>query len=398
MRRTWRASTRKLGWPVLLLSAALLWFSLRSVNWSEVWAQLRALQPADLVLLALVNVVVLASFSARWWILLRAQGYAVPYHKLMGYRLAAFSVSYFTPGPHIGGEPLQGYSVTARHGVPAPVSAAAVLLDKAFELMAAFIFLIGGLFLVVRPGLLPGNVRGPLLATGVGFLLLPAASLVVLAVGKRPVSGVWDFWVKWWNGVRGRSPSTAHQQRSAYQSVRSAELQSTALCHSHPLWWGAAILATALSWVAIMAEFWLMTRILGLGLDFGQAMTALLAARWAALLPLPAGLGALEASQVIAMQALGFGRRRRHEYGAADPHARCAPGHCGPLACRGGLLRRKPAPLPIPARLCPNHSEQQHVRGKDGNNGKYMKLLFMPFPLSPSFPRTGSCSTTVASR
>lgn len=48
-----------------------------------------------------------------------------------------------------------------------------------------------------------------------------------------------------------------------------------------------------------MAEFWLMARILGLGLTFGQAMAALLAMRWAVLLPLPAGLGALPEASLI---------------------------------------------------------------------------------------------------
>ncbi|NMD35447.1 MAG: UPF0104 family protein, partial [Planctomycetes bacterium] len=53
--------------------------------------------------------------------------------------------------------------------------------------------------------------------------------------------------------------------------------------------------ASALSWLAIIGEFWLMTDVLGLGLTLPQAITALVAARVAILLPLPAALGALEA-------------------------------------------------------------------------------------------------------
>lgn len=352
MRRTWRDNLRGLRWPALLPAGALLWFSLRSVSPADVWAQLRALQPSNLALLAVVNVMVLATFSARWWILLRAQGYAVPYHKLMGYRLAAFAVSYFTPGPHMGGEPLQGYSVTARHGVPASVSAAAVLLDKAFELIATFGFLVAGLIFGVRPGLLPGGVRGPLLASGVGLLLLPGALLAALAAGKRPVSGLWDAAVDLWSRVRGHSSFVAHTQGRAYQAVRAAEAQSTTLCRSHPLWWVAAAAATALSWAAIMAEFWLMARIVGLGLDFGQAMTALLAARWAALLPLPAGLGALEASQIVAMRALGLDATAGLSMALLIRARDVLLGLAG-LWIAAGLLRRKPAPPPVPATVVP---------------------------------------------
>lgn len=351
--RTWRAHLRNLRWPALLAAVVLLWFSLRSVNRVEVWAQLRTLDAGDLALLALVNLAVLATFSARWWILLRAQGYAVPYAKLMGYRLAAFAVSYFTPGPQIGGEPLQGYSVTARHGVPAPVSAAAVLLDKAFEMMASFIFLVAGLIFVVQPELLPRGLRAPLLTSGVGLLLLPGALLAALAMGRRPVSGAWDWAATRWARLRRMKPTRARRAGRSYQAVRAAEVQSTTLCRSHPAWWAAATAATALSWVALMAEFWLMARILGLGLTFGQAMAALLAMRWAVLLPLPAGLGALEASLIFAARALGLDPAAGLSMALLIRARDLLLGFIG-LWIAAGLLRRTPAPAAVPAPALPD--------------------------------------------
>ncbi len=350
--RNWRSWARGLRWPALLLALALLWFSLRSVNRADVWAQLRLLNMRDLAILALANVAVLATFSARWWILLRAQGYALPYGRLMGYRLAAFGVSYFTPGPQFGGEPLQVYAVTARHGVPAPVSAAAVLLDKAFELVASFIFLVGGLLLVVRPELLPAGLRGPLLASGVGLLLLPAALIAALAAGRRPVSGAWDGAVYLWARLRSRTPQRTYTLGRSYQSVRAAETQSTSLCRSHPAWWAAAIAATLLSWAALMGEFWLMARILGLELDFGQAMVALLAMRWAILLPLPAGLGALEASLIFAMGALGVEPAAGMSM-ALLIRARDLLLGLGGLWLAAGFLRRRSAKRAVAAPIAP---------------------------------------------
>ena len=356
MTRTWQESLRGLRWPALVAALALLWFSLRSVNRADVWAQLRTLDVADLTILAIANLAVLATFSARWWILLRAQGYTLPYHSLMGYRLAAFAVSYFTPGPQFGGEPLQGYAVTSRHAVPAPASAAAVLLDKAFELIASFIFLVGGLLLVVEPGLLPGGMRGPLLASGVALLLLPGALVAALAAGRRPISGVWDAAAKQWARLRRQRATTTYTLGRAYHAVRAAEVQSTSLCRSHPAWWAAAGGATLLTWVALMAEFWLMASILGLGLSVGQALIALLAMRWATLLPLPAGLGALEASLIFAMQALGLDAALGLSMALLIRARDLLLGIMGMWLAAGLLRRRKQEHSVVPAPVAPNEA------------------------------------------
>ncbi len=55
----------------------------------------------------------------------------------------------------------------------------------------------------------------------------------------------------------------------------------------------------------MLGEYWLTLYFLGLPLNLGSAIIALTAARLAFLTPLPAGLGALEAGQILAMQALG---------------------------------------------------------------------------------------------
>ena len=90
-----------------------------------------------------------------------------------------------------------------------------------------------------------------------------------------------------------------------WRAVRQSEEQSIALCRSHPFFLLAAIGASLLSWLAIIGEFWLMTNVMGLKLTLSEAVVALLAARVAILLPMPAAIGALEASQALAMRVLG---------------------------------------------------------------------------------------------
>jgi uncharacterized membrane protein YbhN (UPF0104 family) len=61
-----------------------------------------------------------------------------------------------------------------------------------------------------------------------------------------------------------------------------------------------------LSWIAIIGEYWLALHFLGQSVTLAQTISALVAARFAMLLPMPGGLGTLEASQVLALGALGL--------------------------------------------------------------------------------------------
>ncbi len=290
------------------LAIALLWLTLRTASLAQVLAQLRQLEPRQLLLLGIVNVVVLATFSARWWLLLYAQGYAISYPKLVGYRLVTFAVSYFTPGPHFGGEPLQVYLVSTRDKVPVSVSLAAVVMDKLLEMLANFAFLAIGILLVLQQQALPAWFEQQVTLYGFLLLCLPAGLLIALWRGRHPVSGLLNLADRSWQKLRGgsRPPGQTLTQTRVYTTVRESEDQGIYLCRNHPTALVLAVGLSIVSWLAMIGEFWLMTNVLGFELGLGEAMTAMVAARIAILLPLPAGLGALEASQTLAMNALGL--------------------------------------------------------------------------------------------
>src|SRR3972149_1917136 len=103
---------RLLLWIALPL--ALAW-AMRGVTIRQVIDGLRELTAWELVVLGAGNLLVVRAFSGRWWALLRARGQHLPYLAVSGYRLAAFAVSYFTPGTHFGGEPLQIPLLQRRH-------------------------------------------------------------------------------------------------------------------------------------------------------------------------------------------------------------------------------------------------------------------------------------------
>lgn len=278
---------------VTLLAALLLlvWVA-QAISVRDALAALRRLTPLDVAILIVVNLAALAIFTARWWVLLDALGHRVPFARLMLYRLTAFGISYFTPGPHFGGEPYQVYAVVRGHAVPPAAAIAAVALDKLLEMLVNFAMLSLGVMVVIlwHGGLEPGAARQMALAALV-LLALPLMLLAALFSGRRPLA---------WLLGRLRKPATW------MAALIDAETQSIALLRRRPAALWAALGVTLLSWAVIVGEFWLLARLLELPLGLVEAVTVLLAARVAILLPMPAAVGALEAGQALAVGSLGL--------------------------------------------------------------------------------------------
>jgi uncharacterized protein (TIRG00374 family) len=292
---------RLLRWLPWLLGAALLAVVIRLVPVNEVAAALRQLRPGEIVVLLAANFVVLLAITARWALLLRGQGHAVPFAALFGYRLAVFGLSYFTPGPHVGGEPLQLLLVEREHGVPRSVALAAVALDKALEFGVNFTFLLLGIAAVLRWRIVPADAAQQVLGLVAALLAMPVLYVAATSAGRFPAARLAHRLAR----ARPLRP-LAGRLSAAAAVVEAGEQQVGAFYRRAPAAFAAALGVTLLSWLALVGEFWLMIHFLGLDLTLPQLVTTLTAARLAILLLLPAGLGALEMSQAMAFGALGL--------------------------------------------------------------------------------------------
>lgn len=291
-----RGALTRVGIGILIL-ASFGW-ALSRAPLVEMLEALRQLRLTQIVILVVVNLTVVAALSGRWWSLLRGLGHATPILRVMQFRLAGFAVSYFTPGPQFGGEPLQVLLLRNRQKVPASIGSASVALDKAIELMGNFGFLVFGAIVLLRLRLLP-EIGGAVILTSAVFLsLLPIGLMLAWRSGKHPITGALR--------VAGRGIARLFPPLRRWVEM-SARVESAAvrLVALDPGSITTAYLATALSWAALLAEYVLMTTFLGLSLSLGETIAALTAARLAFLTPLPGGLGVLEAGQVAALSLLG---------------------------------------------------------------------------------------------
>lgn len=288
--------------PVLWLAAVwaavlgLLYLALRGTPVTDILAVLGRLHGWQVLLLALANGLILLLIAARWWVVLHSLGGHVPISVLVLYRLAGFSVSYFTPGPHFGGEPLQVHLLHDRRGMALPTAVSGVLLERLIDLLANFTFLVTGLLIVVLTGVVKNLAWAPASFLLVVPLLFPLVHLAALWSGRRPVGWLLGKlahrWSRW--------------DRLA-QVVLQAEEQIGTAFRSRPLALLAAVGISAVIWAATIFEYWLTLRFFGVEPDLRETISALTAARLSILLPLPGALGALEAGQALATQLLGWG-------------------------------------------------------------------------------------------
>jgi len=264
-------------WRTVLWIVALglfVWIVSR-VSLAEAWAALRQLDVVAVSALVAVNLVALVVFGVRWWILLYALGHPVGRASASLYRLAAFGFSYFTPGPQIGGEPVQVLLAERRHAVPRDVAIASVGLDRLFDGVVNLAFLAASALVVAGFG---AAIVGLFVMT-----IVPVGYVVALGTGRRPLSAL----------IRR-------------DLVRASESRAGRFCRERPLFLGLALVASFASWAVLLLEYWLLAFFFGEPLSARQLVMGLAAARVSYLLMFPAGLGVLEAGQVAAARAMGI--------------------------------------------------------------------------------------------
>lgn len=292
--RHWRLAT----WVAWLAVIPLLVWALRDIRPEAVWVSLSQLRAWQILALLVINTVILALFTLRWWLIVNALGTRTSLFSIFKYRLAAFAVNYFTPGPQIGGEPLQVFLLNQKEGVPAPTAIAAVTLDKLLELVINLGFVSAGLLIVFSGGILPGLARPGIFAAILGLMSVFLAYLFALWRGCLVIS-------RFLESLLFHATRRAAIQK-VYTYVYSSERQVHQFCRNQPTVFFRALSVSLLAWSVVVIEFWITLNFLGLRLDLARSIAILTAARLAFMAPAPAGLGALEASLVFAFRSLGL--------------------------------------------------------------------------------------------
>ena len=246
--------------------------------------------------LLFINALVYVLITLRWWIIVQAEARRVPYFPLLAVRVAVFGVSYFTLGPQVGGEPLQVLSLQRKYGLSYTRATASVLMDKLLEFLVNFLLLAVGLTAVFQAGILPENGRQ--LTGSLAFLITMIAwpPVHILLLYNRIYPLTWIL----------RALPFISKNAKPVRFLRAAEWLAGTFCQRHPRALLGALAVSLLAGLGMLVDYSLMASFLGLHLPFWKVVAGWTAGWLSFLVPLPGGLGALEASQVFVLGAFGI--------------------------------------------------------------------------------------------
>lgn len=245
-----------------------------------------------------LNLFVIALLTARWRVLTTAMALPVDFLQLLRIRQAGMVISFVTPGPQFGGEPLQVYWLWQRHATPGPAAFLAVGLDRFYELWVNFTVLLLA-------------VLSLLTAASVAFVDWRTLAVVLLGLVLTMAVSGWLLlrqplrlreWIRrltrpWRHQARlGRLKSHWSELNAALQRLFAAQRPALA----------GALGLSLLAWVLLIGEFWFLLGVVGVPFDLTAYIFLFTVVRLAVLLPLPGGIGSVEAGLFWAFQALAL--------------------------------------------------------------------------------------------
>ncbi len=282
----------------LIILGFLLWWVLRDAPLADIWAAIRRLQLWKIAVLLAANGVLYVLVTLRWWLIARADAKHIPFFPLLLVRISVFGVSYFTFGPQVGGEPLQVLALQRTYGMTYTRATASVIMDKIVELLIDIILVAVGLTAIIHAGVVKESSA---------LISWELVALLIL-VSWFPIHIALLYHRRYPLTALVRAFPIMPKNAKWIRFLHAAEWLAGNFCRRHLPNLLGALGVTLLAGAGFIGEYKLMTTFLGVHLSLWDTIAAWAAGWLSFLMPLPGGLGALEASQVFALGRFGISK------------------------------------------------------------------------------------------
>ena len=285
-----------------LCALALAAWTLAQLPLADITTSITSLSAAQWLVWIGLNCIIILLLSLRWQILLQALAAPINFFRLLIIRQAGQAVSFITPGPQFGGEPLQIYWLY-RDGLPLRKALLSLGLDRFFELWINFsILLFAVLILLSGAGGSSahnaiGNWQSALLPLLMFLGLLCLLAWVLIKQPQWINARLERVAARWQHNYR-LSNINQHWQ-SLGDDLRNA-------LRTQRMRFTCAIVLSLLGWLGLLGELYLVLHFVGIQANLHSFLIILVAMRMALLLPMPGGVGALEASVLWSFHTLNL--------------------------------------------------------------------------------------------
>ena len=281
---------------VWLVGCSLVFFTVRELPLAGILERLGEISPLRLVGLLAINSLILFLSVKRWQILAQAFDIQLSLAHLFKVRQAGNTISFVTPGPQFGGEPLQLYWLRQSHEIPMDISLAILGADRFMEIFINLsILLLSVIFIFYTD--IEVNLSKTFLFI---FLTVSILTMLLVLFLRQP-----EWLENIFKSLFSRFTHTVSNSNES-QNASSGWRRILTKIEKNK---SKVILAAAialLGWIALLFELLMMMEALGVSSNFYEVIFVMLGIRIALLMPIPGGVGTIEASLFWSFEILGL--------------------------------------------------------------------------------------------
>ena len=279
-----------------LVGCSLVFFTIRELPLAGMLERLGEISPLRLVGLLAINSLILFLSVKRWQILAQAFDIQLSLAHLFKVRQAGNTISFVTPGPQFGGEPLQLYWLRQSREIPMDISLAILGADRFMEIFVNLsILLLSVIFIFYTD--IEVNLSKTFLFI---FLTVSILTMLLVLFLRQPE------WLE--NIFKSLFSRFTHTVSNSNESQNASSSWGRILTKIEKNKSKVILAATIalLGWIALLFELLMMMEALGVSSNFYEVIFVMLGIRIALLMPIPGGVGTIEASLFWSFEILGL--------------------------------------------------------------------------------------------
>ncbi len=284
---------KKIGTVVFsfLIAFFIFFVVVKWTGWQEIRNAFNIFLSYQGFVLVLLSLLIWIIGAFKWQLILASQNYHFPFLKLLEIYFAGFSFTYLTPVALIGGEGVRAYALKSKFSIPWGKNISVLVIEKILSFFALLVFLLFGLFSFVLLSSLPLKYLEILVVLIFLFSVLIFLFLFFKLYKKERLINL----ILKVLGVKNND-SAYNFTHDIFSFFNPKDVLFWKIC-----------LVSFLRYLVIFLRAGILLFFLTQNKSFLVAGSVMLFIYLSYLVPLPAGIGSLEAAQTFIFGYLGFG-------------------------------------------------------------------------------------------